>query len=734
MKALDPIARRRLLVSLVPSLTSTEVRALRESLAQRDLRKDIFLHIPLELRILVASYIDDPINIFDFLRVSVGWRNSWLSRPVLKTLESRFPNRLRKFIDPLLTVTETETSRLSDSQNAVQEKGKGKLETGNTDDARRILEGSGRYQKHADRFLEATHRWHDITYGWIQSVFFHGPLLDQNGYADAYIKLDPEHHPNASKEGLTHWADIGCANPFSTKRCRKFMYRDGRVAWNPAPDRKEPADSTMIVVDNLRTSLRKVYLIEEEDEHAVTLADLGDKMVVAYVHRTFHAWNLETNEEGRVKLPCPIDDCETRGNRVLIQCDSEDLFLWEFGGTKLVPLARPPAGTDRMTQVAVFFHPSPEKSSNTLLSIVFEREHIDVYEHILPAVEEGGSCLNQGGQLSSGTSWRRINRDCPGLDLQDHRSEWNDILYRNSSSTCLVGRHIAGRGLIDLGHSMRTHKKTRGYTLRREYDVVANSFSEIITKSDMMESDYRTPHGWLDGMRIQQKLGADDYHYDDYWLSHYNYKEYDSDDCRRSVRRRVRNLAASLAVCGNRPNRHPQYRIKNARSITRTDIIPVCFATEPEPNTLVRRVQRELRLKTDPTTGPLFLPLKRRGSADELPEQHCDLDDTIAAFARYVLSTTTAVCGGGNPARGKHLPRIFGYAKYDGRPLPSKLRAEIFADDEFIVLANPEPSMEDEEGGYGYIAWSFFSDILPNPLGPTNPQKRKTYYASSGSK
>ncbi|CAG8109197.1 unnamed protein product [Penicillium salamii] len=91
-----PLSRRKALDEIVESLTTNELREVRDRIFAVKFQRDVFGQLPVELRCLVASHLDVK-DIFNLRRVSRLWKEV-LSVPVLLT--TVFKNRLGKWPAP----------------------------------------------------------------------------------------------------------------------------------------------------------------------------------------------------------------------------------------------------------------------------------------------------------------------------------------------------------------------------------------------------------------------------------------------------------------------------------------------------------------------------------------------------------------------------------------------------------------------------------------------------------
>ncbi|KAM7209578.1 hypothetical protein V8F20_000316 [Naviculisporaceae sp. PSN 640] len=289
----DNQLRRRNLQNLVSSLSLYEIRDIKK-LADKILdqaRTDIFVRLPAELRLEVAEYVDFT-DLPNFLTVSKAWREAWTQDSMINLIMPGFlaHHRLASAITP-----------------------------------------SG--QNVQALFYEACQKLQHRCLGKYRSLLIEAPYY---GYQGNFM-IDKEYHEQNPQHSL--WPIIPLLDE---PRVHDLLYSHGRVAWQP----NLPMDNhSSIIVDNLRSQLRKVYTIPVAVMQGgdAKLMALGDKLLVASLERTLHAWDLVTNDRCSVTLPSSNLHCKTYGKHVYIypyeladdsgRAQELHIYTWKFNGS-----------------------------------------------------------------------------------------------------------------------------------------------------------------------------------------------------------------------------------------------------------------------------------------------------------------------------------------------------------------------------------------------------------------
>jgi len=239
MEDLPPKERGRRLLELVPHLTLEEVRQLRARLAEVDFRTDVFGRLPLELQCPIVEHLRGR-DIWPCLIVSRRWRAVFLADVVLTDLARKcFPGLLE------------------------------------------YAAAAGRDAK--DEFVAAARKYFFRSTGKFRSALCHGLYLETENIFKLHPGLTAAAPPH---DGPDSWHDYSqiLLHPLRSGdeghhgSHHGLLYERGRLAWQPARPRP---DGSLIVVDDLRSQLRKVFrysgavLIGR-----IWLAALGDQLVV----------------------------------------------------------------------------------------------------------------------------------------------------------------------------------------------------------------------------------------------------------------------------------------------------------------------------------------------------------------------------------------------------------------------------------------------------------------------
>ncbi len=251
---MDVHRRKEFLDNFITSLSSHDVRYLKDRVSKIDLRTDIVSRLPLELRILVASYIDG-IDIINLLNVSKTWRQVWLQDDILKQLAARW-------LPGFLTYTRKKEEITSIRQDLAQ------------------------------LFYDAARRLNIRRRGKFRSVLISRRTAGNSECSS--FALDPATHPIVQPD-LVHFLDsLEYDQPAGV--ITEFRCFNGRLAWLPPFPHQVP--TPRLIVDDMRTQLRKIFSIPGPlapgRGHTMKLRALGDKLAVVAVNRIMFVTSLLT--------------------------------------------------------------------------------------------------------------------------------------------------------------------------------------------------------------------------------------------------------------------------------------------------------------------------------------------------------------------------------------------------------------------------------------------------------
>ena len=243
MEDLPPRERIRRLLELVSRLTFDEVRQLSARLADVDFRSDIFSRLPLEVQILISEQLDRR-EIWPCLIVSKQWRTALLADAILASLAKRcFPGLLEWA-----------------------------AEAGKDAKAEFVEAARSYYFRSTGKFRSALSR--QLLYLDTETYFRLDPVLHAISHSDDCPYYEQNYSHFLARPLRTRWGQRG-----TDPNLARLQYRNGRLAWQPTT-RASP-DSGLVVVDDLRTRLRKVFkypgMALIGDLHLIAL---GDRLVV----------------------------------------------------------------------------------------------------------------------------------------------------------------------------------------------------------------------------------------------------------------------------------------------------------------------------------------------------------------------------------------------------------------------------------------------------------------------
>ncbi|KAM7222095.1 hypothetical protein V8F06_002600 [Rhypophila decipiens] len=290
--------RRRNLLNLLSSLNLYELRDVGSYIESLDFRTDILARLPPELHLCIAEHVDKT-DIKSFLDVSKRWRTIWSQDSMIRILM------------PDLWEYHCQKEKIASSGQNLQ------VLFHDACRRRRIRSRSG------GRYRSVLNEAHSPSYDKKRR----NPLKSFNiAYDDSVQGGEDSKYP--------WWTPTKSHAP----RFRNFLYYDGRVVWQPSV---EQYCHGFIIVDDLRTQLRKAYTIPG----AVMLGGepellaVGNKLVVAGQERTLHAWDFETNDHRSVTLPSSNLGCKTYDKEVYAyshllsrngRVPKLEIYVWKF--------------------------------------------------------------------------------------------------------------------------------------------------------------------------------------------------------------------------------------------------------------------------------------------------------------------------------------------------------------------------------------------------------------------
>lgn len=111
-----------------------------------------------------------------------------------------------------------------------------------------------------------------------------------------------------------------------TESTKKILwYAHGRIAWTSSiTDRP-----LLVIIDDLRTRLRKAYSFPEQDmPNADYETALGSHLFVMASSHKMRIWHLDRNTCTSIALPTPLIRCLTEGERVLAITTNAEVYTW----------------------------------------------------------------------------------------------------------------------------------------------------------------------------------------------------------------------------------------------------------------------------------------------------------------------------------------------------------------------------------------------------------------------
>lgn len=334
----DHHAREASLACLVKggSLTTNEIRLLKDLLSRYTLQTDILSKLPVELAIAVVTHLQLR-DIWSCLTVSKSWRSRLMSEDISRALaDLHFPS---------LSYTWVKSAR-RDSINSL--------------------------------FLRAVR-----TSLCCNKTPFRSELVNKFSWKhERHFTINPEEYDRYPKP--LNDSGIACDS----------LYAHGRIAW------AYESHTFVIDCFNTWKRKIFTSPDARLSTSVMQLEALGSKLLVASVlKRSFFAWDIETGRLERVKLPSWVQTCTTEGTRVVFVTRDKQVFVWKYGGSLLsvdVASISPPLDDTKTTPVAIA-HPNDEDTifmatrrdsadkAVTLVVYEFKRlKFVESYEGQLP--------------------------------------------------------------------------------------------------------------------------------------------------------------------------------------------------------------------------------------------------------------------------------------------------------------------------------------------------------------
>ena len=250
----SPAERRNFLQKFAASLSGQEVRLMLEELNKRDFRCDILANLPMELHVHVVQYLDIA-DLWPCLNVSRKWRQILLDSHIVKKTAQRLLPGLLEYRGEAERTWSPDAPPLESLEDAVLRG----IQT-------RYRRGSGKFR-------------------WAVSSSITFPMARS-------FPLDPAHHPVVSRSLRSYLNNCpastnGYADDMFYSYAVDIKYHNGRICWHPLMGKP------WIVVDNLRTCLRRVYTVPNLvlEGSWLRVEFLGDKLLVGSVGRILFVYN-----------------------------------------------------------------------------------------------------------------------------------------------------------------------------------------------------------------------------------------------------------------------------------------------------------------------------------------------------------------------------------------------------------------------------------------------------------
>lgn len=263
-EALGPNVGLRLanLRSLLSSLTPRETRFMRLHLQSLPAPADIISSFPADILVGISPYLS-ALDIVNILAVSKAWRQAWSQRHVVRALaKHHMPNFLRLY---------AHRNRLQSPEDCTN-------------------------QNLFDSLYWAARKFSIRQQGLFQSMILNPVPWLHSVTRDRFFSLE-------STDGIESWHDVFPGGNFNNDfpdhateekaegkplySFMNFLYRNGKVAWQPE-DESDDNLSSLTFVDDLRSQRRKVYKVPISVVLlgcVARLEDLGSELVVVSVQR-----------------------------------------------------------------------------------------------------------------------------------------------------------------------------------------------------------------------------------------------------------------------------------------------------------------------------------------------------------------------------------------------------------------------------------------------------------------
>lgn len=246
----DSRLRKQNLLNLVSYLTLQETRDLTARLSEVEFRTDIVSRLPPELSAIVAGYLEE-IDVFPLLNVSRRWRGIWLQPDLVKILSQRC-----RYLDTCLSNVEVVEQRADNWESLRYEQ------------VRR------RRRRFLGKFSSAIEVCSTVGDGdtWLNTGFdLVGLIGAAPGQFDESVRSFIRERPFMAD----HW-DV-----------EDSLYESGRLVSITRPVPQAQADQALIVVEDLHTRTKKVYLTPSVAQYGTSmkLQALGNKIFVAGTSR-----------------------------------------------------------------------------------------------------------------------------------------------------------------------------------------------------------------------------------------------------------------------------------------------------------------------------------------------------------------------------------------------------------------------------------------------------------------
>ncbi|KAH8677873.1 hypothetical protein BX600DRAFT_450977 [Xylariales sp. PMI_506] len=304
----DYRARRANLIALVDgdNLNHNEIRLLKSLLGSMTLQNDFIPKLPIELVLEITDYLDEE-DISTALAISSQWRSVFTGHRVLLRLAIRF--------FPWIAWNYTNHT-----------KEPGTADDGDDDDDVEVFKSS--FVTALRHRLVLRHRASPLfrhQFLWADEDHF---VLSEQDYSEYPTPELGQHHD------------------------MKYAHR--QIAWQP--------ENHTVVLDDLLHRSRRLYSVPGGKllGPRLTLAALGDQLIVATMGRRIFAWDHRSGRFEKTAVPTFVGLCTTVGDLVAAAAVIPgEIFIWKFGG----PVRSISLPTDRPDQPSIssspqaFLHP-----------------------------------------------------------------------------------------------------------------------------------------------------------------------------------------------------------------------------------------------------------------------------------------------------------------------------------------------------------------------------------------